>query len=48
MLLTLAVILVLLWLLGFSLKLGGALIHALLLIAVIVLVFNFVRRQRHA
>ncbi len=38
MLWTLAVLLVVLWLLGFSFKLGGKLIHALLVIALIVIV----------
>jgi len=45
MLWTIAGILLVLWLLGFSLHLGGGLIHALLVIAVIVFIYNlFVRR----
>lgn len=36
------VILVLLWALGFGLHVGGALIHLLLLIAVVVLIVNLV------
>jgi hypothetical protein len=42
MLWTIFVILLILWLLGFSLHLGGALIHLLLVIAVVVLVINLV------
>ncbi len=38
MLWTLAVILVVMWLLGFSFNLGGNLIHTLLVIALIVIV----------
>jgi hypothetical protein len=37
---TLIVILVVLWLLGFILHIGGALIHLILVIAVILLVVN--------
>jgi len=48
MLWTIFVVLVVLWLLGFSLNLGGGLIHALLVIALIVLVFNLVTRRRSA
>ncbi|MDP2233037.1 MAG: lmo0937 family membrane protein [Actinomycetota bacterium] len=46
MLWTIFVILVVLWLLGFSLQVGGGLIHALLVIALIVLVFNLVTGRR--
>ena len=42
MLWTIIVILLILWLLGFSLNVGGGLIHALLVIALIVLLFNFI------
>ncbi len=38
MLTTIAIILVILWLLGFSFHVGGGLIHALLVIAVIVMI----------
>ena len=48
MLWTIFVVLVVLWLLGFSLNVGGGLIHALLVIALIVLVFNLVTRLRSA
>jgi hypothetical protein len=39
---TLIVILVVLWLLGFVLHIGGALIHLILVIAVILLIINLV------
>jgi hypothetical protein len=35
-----------LWLLGFSMHVGGGSIHALLVIAVIVLLFNFLSGRR--
>ena len=37
-----AVILIVLWLLGFILNIGGGLIHILLVIAIIVIVYNLV------
>ena len=37
------VVLLILWLLGFSLNVGGGLIHILLVIAVVVLVYNMIR-----
>ncbi len=40
MLWTIIVVLFILWLLGFSLHIGGGLIHIILVIAVIVLIFN--------
>jgi len=46
MLWTIFVILVILWLLGFSLHIGGGLIHLLLVIAVIVLIYNLIMRRR--
>jgi hypothetical protein len=46
MLWTIIVILLILWLLGFSFHVGGALIHALLVIALIVLLFNFISGRR--
>jgi len=46
MLWTIFVILVILWLLGFSLKVGGGLIHILLVIALIVLIYNLIMRRR--
>jgi hypothetical protein len=46
MLWTIFVILVVLWLLGFSLHIAGSLIHILLVIALIVLVVNLVSGRR--
>jgi hypothetical protein len=47
MLWTIAVILVVLWLLGFfAFHIGGGLIHALLVIAVIVVIVNLVTGRR--
>lgn len=44
MLATIAIILIVLWLLGaFAFHVGGALIHILLVIGVIVLVLHFIR-----
>jgi hypothetical protein len=42
-----AIVLIVLWLLGaFAFKVAGALIHILLIIAVVALVLHFVRRVR--
>ncbi len=46
MLWTIFVIILVLWLLGFSMHLGGSLIHLLLVIAVIILVFNLIVGRR--
>ena len=46
MLWTIFVILVVLWLLGFTLHIGGGLIHILIVIAVIVLNFNLISGRR--
>ena len=46
MLWTVVVVLVILWLLGFSFNIGGGLIHALLVIALVVLVFNLLKGRR--
>jgi hypothetical protein len=43
---TILVVLLILWLLGFSLHVGGGLIHLLLVVAVVVLVFNLITRRR--
>lgn len=45
MLWTIAAILLILWLLGFSLHVGGSLIHLLLVIAVIVILIRVIRGQ---
>jgi hypothetical protein len=46
MLWTIAVILFVLWLLGFALDVGGGLIHLILVIALVVIVVNFLRGRR--
>ncbi len=46
MLMTILLILGILWLLGFSLHIGGGLIHLLLVVAVVVLVFNLLSGRR--
>lgn len=46
MLWTIFVIIVILWLLGFSFHLGGGLIHILLVVALAVLIFNLVTGRR--
>jgi hypothetical protein len=46
MLYTIAVILVVLWLLGFAFHVAGGLIHLLLVIAVIVVLVNFISGRR--
>ena len=49
MLWTIVGILLVLWLLGFSMHVGGGLIHLLLVIAVVAFVYNlFVRRRSSA
>jgi hypothetical protein len=46
MLWTIFVILLILWLLGFSLHVAGGLIHLLLVVAVVVLVINLISGRR--
>jgi len=46
MLWTVFVIILVLWLLGFSFHLAGGLIHILLVVALIVLVFNLLSGRR--
>lgn len=46
MLWTIFVILVVLWLLGFSLHIAGSLIHLILVVAVVVLIFNLLSGRR--
>jgi hypothetical protein len=46
MLWTIFVILLILWLLGFSLHIAGGLIHILLVVAVVVLIFNLISGRR--
>jgi len=40
------VIVLILWLLGFSLHIGGGLIHLLIVVALVVLVFNLLTGRR--
>ncbi len=46
MLLTIFVVLLILWLLGFSLHVAGGLIHLLLVVALVVLVINLMGGRR--
>ena len=47
MLLTIVIVLLILWALGFfAFEVGGGLIHLLLLVAVIVLIWNFIAGRR--
>ena len=47
MLWTIFVVLLILWLLGFPLHVGGGLIHILIVIAVVVLIFNLISGRRN-
>ena len=46
MLWTIFVILLILWLLGFTFHVGGGIIHLLLVIAVVVLIINLIQGRR--
>ena len=48
MLWTIFVVVLILWLLGFSFHLAGGLIHILLVVALIILVFNLISGRRSA
>jgi hypothetical protein len=48
MLWTIFVVLLILWLLGFSLHIAGSLIHLLLVVALVVLVINLIGGRRSA
>jgi len=48
MLWTIFVVMLILWLLGFSLHVGGGLIHLLLVVAEVILVFNLITGSRRA
>lgn len=48
MLWTIFVVMLILWLLGFSLHIGGGLIHLLLVVAAVILVFNLITGSRRA
>ncbi|HTU10052.1 MAG TPA: lmo0937 family membrane protein [Allosphingosinicella sp.] len=46
MLWTLLVVILILWLLGFSFSIGGGLIHLLLVVALVVLLFQLITGRR--
>jgi hypothetical protein len=46
MLWTIVVLLLILWLLGFTFSVGGSLIHLLLVVALVVFVFNLIAGRR--
>jgi hypothetical protein len=46
MLWTIIVLLLILWLLGFTFSVGGSLIHLLLVVALVVFVFNLIAGRR--
>ena len=46
MLWTIFIILLVLWLLGFTMHVGGGLIHILIVIAVVVLIINLIQGRR--
>jgi hypothetical protein len=48
MLWTIIVVLLLLWVLGFSMHIGGGLIHLLLVVGLVVLVINLLSGRRTA
>jgi hypothetical protein len=48
MLWTVFVVVLLLWLLGFSFHIAGSMIHLLLVLAVIILIFNLISGRRGA
>ena len=48
MLWTIIGVLVVLWLLGFSFNIGGGLIHALIVIALVLFVYNLISSRRSA
>jgi hypothetical protein len=48
MLWTIFVVLVILWLLGFSMHIGGGLIHLLLVVGLVILVINLLGGRRSA
>jgi len=48
MLWTIVAVLLILWLLGFSMHVGGGIIHILLVVALIVIVFNLLSGRRTA
>ena len=48
MLWTIVAVFLILWLLGFTLSIGGSLIHLLLVVALVILVINLINGRRGA
>lgn len=48
MLWTIVAIVLVLWLLGFSMSIGGSMIHLLLVVALVAIVFNLITGRRSA
>ncbi|QOY91193.1 lmo0937 family membrane protein [Paludibaculum fermentans] len=48
MLWTIVAVMLVLWLLGFSMSIGGSLIHLLLVVALVAIVFNLISGRRSA
>lgn len=46
MLTLILIVLIVCWLLGFSLSIGGSLIHVLLVIALVIFIYDLVTRNR--
>jgi hypothetical protein len=46
MLWTILVVLLILWLLGFSFHIAGSMVHLLLVVALVILVINLISRRR--
>ena len=46
MLWTILIVLLILWLLGFSFSIAGNLVHLLLVVALVILVINLISRRR--
>lgn len=46
MLWTIVAVLLILWLLGFSMHVGGGIVHILLVVALVVIVFNLLSGRR--
>jgi Family of unknown function (DUF5670) len=46
MLWTILIVLLILWLLGFSFHVAGSMIHLLLVVALVILVINLISRRR--
>lgn len=46
MLWTIVAVLLILWLLGFSMHVGGGIVHMLLVVALVVIVFNLLSGRR--